>query len=82
MLKEELKKLFESVRAGELPVEEALRRMEAWPFGDLGFARVDHQRAVRCGFPEVIFCPGKTPDECASIAAEITGKGQPLLATG
>jgi NCAIR mutase (PurE)-related protein len=81
LLKNDLKKLFESVRAGEIPVEEALRRMEAWPFGDLGFARVDHQRAVRCGFPEVVFCPGKTPEACASIASEIMARGHPLLAT-
>jgi NCAIR mutase (PurE)-related protein len=78
---EDLKKLLASVQTGELTTEEAMKRLKSWPFGDLGFARVDHQRALRCGFPEVIFCPGKTPLQCGSIAEEILSMGHDLLAT-
>ncbi|MHC5037421.1 MAG: nickel pincer cofactor biosynthesis protein LarB [Planctomycetota bacterium] len=78
---EELKRLLERVKDGTVPVEEALQSLEVLPFADLGFARVDHHRALRCGFPEVIFCAGKSPEEAASIAAEILSAGQPLLAT-
>jgi NCAIR mutase (PurE)-related protein len=81
MLPDELKKILEAVQKGGIGVEEALEKMKAWPWGDLGFARVDHHRAVRCGFPEVIFCQGKTPGQAAAIASEIVGKGHPLLAT-
>lgn len=51
------------------------------PFEDLGFARVDHHRALRCGFPEVIFCTGKTAEQVASIAERIVASGNDLLAT-
>jgi NCAIR mutase (PurE)-related protein len=51
------------------------------PFEDLGFARVDHHRPIRQGFPEVILGLGKTPDQIAAIAARIVERGQPLLIT-
>ncbi len=51
------------------------------PFEDLGFARVDHHRAIRTGFPEVIFGMGKTPAQIATIAARIAARGQTLLVT-
>jgi NCAIR mutase (PurE)-related protein len=58
-----------------------LEALRARPFEDLGFARVDHHRAIRQGFPEVILGIGKTPAQIAAIAAEIVGRGSPLLVT-
>ena len=58
-----------------------LDQLRAQPFEDLGFARVDHHRAVRQGFPEVILGLGKTPGQIAAIAGRIAGHGAPLLVT-
>jgi hypothetical protein len=77
----DLEALLEAVRDGRTPVGEAARRLASWPCADLGFARVDLQRAARCGFPEVVFCPGKTPEDVAAIAERILEAGHDLLAT-
>ena len=81
MNKESLEDLLGQVRDGTMPVEEALETLAELPFTDLGFARVDNHRALRCGFPEVIFCPGKRPEEIAAIAARLIESGGRLLAT-
>ncbi|MCY3555976.1 MAG: nickel pincer cofactor biosynthesis protein LarB [Gemmatimonadetes bacterium] len=81
MNESQIKSLLEQVRSGELPVDEASTRLRSMPFEDLGFARVDHHRALRCGFPEVIFCTGKTAEQVASIAERIVASGNDLLAT-
>lgn len=81
----ELLSLLESVGGGGTPAREAHARLLALlrdrPFEDLGFARVDHHRAIRQGFPEVILGLGKTPDQIAGIAARIVERGDPLLVT-
>src|SRR6266851_9337647 len=73
------------VARGELDVDTArdqlIETFRARPFEDLGFARVDHHRALRQGFPEVILGLGKTPAQIAAIAAEIVGRGSTLLVT-
>ena len=51
------------------------------PFEDLGFAKLDHHRSIRQGFPEVILGIGKTPDQIATIAGQIVSRGHPLLVT-
>jgi|SRR5581483_10903813 len=61
--------------------ERLLEALRARPFEDLGFARVDHHRALRQGFPEVVLGLGKTPAQIAAIAAEIVGRGSTLLVT-
>jgi len=79
-----LRELFEAVRDGRLdPAEAEARalRIQGDPFEDLGFARVDHHRAIRQGFPEVIFGPGKTPDQIARISRAIVDRGHSLLVT-
>jgi hypothetical protein len=80
-----LKALLEEVAAGRLSTPEAERvlldALRAQPFEDLGFARVDHHRALRQGFPEVVLGLGKTPAQIAAIAAEIVGRGSTLLVT-
>ena len=62
-------------------LELLLRALRNRPFEDLGFARVDHHRAFRQGFPEVVLGLGKTPSQIAAIAAEIVGRGSTLLVT-
>ena len=61
--------------------EQLIEAFRARPFEDLGFARVDHHRAVRQGFPEVVLGLGKTPAQIAAIAAEIVSRGSTLLVT-
>jgi NCAIR mutase (PurE)-related protein len=67
MNQSELLKLLESVKSGEFAPERALERLKHLPFEDLGFAKVDHHRALRQGFAEVIFGKGKTPQQVAEI---------------
>ncbi|SHF50087.1 hypothetical protein SAMN02745133_02816 [Desulforamulus putei DSM 12395] len=64
---EELRKLLEGVRAGQVPVDQALEQLKRLPYDDLGYAKVDHHRHLRKGFPEVIYCQGKTVDQVAQI---------------
>ena len=68
MTSDALKKLFEQVKRGKLSPDEAVQRLRHLPFEDLGFANVDHHRALRVGMPEVIFGPGKTPQQFAEIS--------------
>jgi NCAIR mutase (PurE)-related protein len=63
----ELLKLLDSVKAGELVPAKAIERLKHMPFEDLGFAKVDHHRALRQGFAEVVFGKGKTPQQVAEI---------------
>src|SRR5437762_1226669 len=81
----QLHDLLEQVARGELDTNTARQQlvdvMRARPFEDLGFARVDHHRSFRQGFPEVILGLGKTPAQIASIAAEIASRGSTLLIT-
>jgi len=81
----ELHDLLGRLQRGEVPVEavhaDLIARFRAQPFEDLGFARVDHHRAARKGFPEVIFGQGKTPAQVAAIAGRIAANGQTLLVT-
>ncbi|MGC4085682.1 MAG: nickel pincer cofactor biosynthesis protein LarB [Vicinamibacterales bacterium] len=81
----QLKALLDQVAAGALDTDTAerqlLQALRDRPFEDLGFARVDHHRSLRQGFPEVILGLGKTPSQIAAIAAEIVGRGSTLLVT-
>ena len=81
MTPERIRKMLERVSRGEVGVENALGQLARLPFEDLGFARVDHHRALRQGFPEVIFCQGKTPDQVVAISQKIVDTGASLLAT-
>src|SRR5512147_2572709 len=76
-----LKDLLENVRAGTLSADDALEQLKALPFEDLGFAKVDHHRALRRGFPEAIFGAGKTPEQIDAIVGRIAGRGQRVLVT-
>ncbi|HVY45311.1 MAG TPA: nickel pincer cofactor biosynthesis protein LarB [Minicystis sp.] len=76
-----LRELLERVRAGDVPVAEAMKDLESLPFRDLGFATVDHHRALRQGVPEVIFGEKKTAEQIALIAEEIAKRGHGVLVT-
>ena len=76
-----LRALLDAVASGDTSIDEALRRLEASPFEDLGFARVDHHRAIRDGLPEVVLALGKTPAQVATIAVSIVTRSDRLLVT-
>jgi NCAIR mutase (PurE)-related protein len=78
---ESLRALLERVREGQVSPEQALERLRSLPFEDLGFAKVDHHRALRRGFPETVFGAGKSPDQVRAIVESITGRGQSALVT-
>ena len=78
---ERLKKLLRDFKTGKVEVERVLESLCELPYEDLGFAAVDHHRSVRQGFPEVIFCEGKTRAQIVAIAKGLLKKGGPLLAT-
>ena len=71
MTAEQLTELLEQVRTGKVDVPAAVKRMRHLPFEDLGFAKIDHHRALRHGMPEVIFAQGKTPEQVVSIATHL-----------
>jgi NCAIR mutase (PurE)-related protein len=78
-----LRRLLQQVRSGDCSVDDALVQLRTGGAAakDLGFATVDHDRARRCGFPEVVYCQGKTPADAASIAAEILTRADRVLLT-
>jgi NCAIR mutase (PurE)-related protein len=78
---EQIKKLLEQVKNGELQINEAVERLRHLPFEDLGFACIDHHRQIRRGFPEVIYCPGKTAEQITGIFESLAAKGNNVLAT-
>ncbi|MCW5969487.1 MAG: nickel pincer cofactor biosynthesis protein LarB [Blastocatellales bacterium] len=79
--KDRLRELLFKVRSGEVPPDDALERLRHLPFEDLGYARIDHHRALRQGFPEVIFGQGKTPEQIAGIAERLLDRAPNLLIT-
>jgi len=76
-----LRRLLAQVKSGALSPRAAEERLKTLPFEDLGFAKVDHHRALRRGFPEAIFGAGKTPEQIAAIVGAIVGRGQSVLVT-
>ncbi len=78
---EQLRTLLEQVREGAVDVDAALERVRHMPFEDLGFAKVDHHRALRHGIPEVVFALGKTPEQVVAIAARLLDNAPNVLIT-
>jgi pyridinium-3,5-biscarboxylic acid mononucleotide synthase len=77
-----LRQLLADVADGSCSPDDAARRLRRLPYADLGFARVDHHRALRQGIPETVYGPGKTPDQCAAIVVELLAEGEgPVLLT-
>lgn len=73
--------MLAAVQGGKLEIEEAIERLQFLPYENLQFARVDHHRHLRRGFPEVIYCPGKTVEQIATIFKRLASTGDTVLAT-
>ncbi|MGI8989201.1 MAG: nickel pincer cofactor biosynthesis protein LarB [Bryobacteraceae bacterium] len=78
---EQLRSLLEQVREGALDVDAAFERVRHMPFEDLGFAKLDHHRALRHGIPEVVFALGKTAEQVVAIAGRLLEKAPNVLIT-
>src|SRR2546427_8663861 len=76
-----LKRLLRNLQAGTVGLAAAVERLRTLPYEDLGFASIDHHRSLRQGFPEVIFCEGKTSAQICAIAKALLKHHRPLLAT-
>ena len=81
MTPERLRRLLEEVSSGVTSVDSAVGRLRALPVEDLGFACLDTHRALRRGFPEVIYSPGKTPEQLVVLFRKMIPHGDPVLAT-
>jgi NCAIR mutase (PurE)-related protein len=81
MTEDRIRALLESVRNGATDVDAALERLRNLPFEDLGFAKVDHHRALRHGMPEVVFAQGKTPAQVTEIACHLLTQAPNVLIT-
>jgi len=81
MNNEQLQQLLTEVKDGGVTIDEAVEKLRHLPFEDLGFAHIDHHRHIRCGFPEVIYCPGKTTQQIVEIFVRLAAKGNNVLAT-
>ena len=81
MTENEIRKMLEQVRRGKLAPAAALERLRRLPFEDLGFAKIDHHRSLRQGYAEVIFAPGKRPEQVASIVRRMTKNRHNVLIT-
>jgi len=81
MNEETIRQLLEDIRGGRLNTDEAISRLRHLPFEPLGFAHIDHHRAVRCGFPEVVYCEGKTTKQVLKIIHGLVEHGGNVLAT-
>lgn len=76
-----LEDLLKKVKSGKTTLNEAIAQLKSLPFEDLGYARIDHHRSLRKGFPEVIWGEGKTSGQILSIMKELKRKGQNILIT-
>lgn len=81
MDRDQLRALLAEVREGAVGLDAAMERLRHMPFEDLGFAKVDHHRALRHGIPEVIFGKGKTPDQTSAIVSSLLARAQNVLVT-
>ncbi|HBT46504.1 MAG TPA: nickel pincer cofactor biosynthesis protein LarB [Peptococcaceae bacterium] len=81
MTEGQLRELLAGLQEGRVTLEEAVEKIRSLPYEDLGFAKVDHHRALRNGFPEVIFGQGKTLEQIVAIACRLAGAGATVLVT-
>lgn len=79
--KDSLRQLLENVKSGQIDIDSALNELKKLPFEDLGFAKVDHHRNLRNGYPEVIYCQGKTVEQIKAIVQKLMEKDNNILAT-
>lgn len=81
MTEDQIRKILEEFKSGALSPDDALHRLRALPFEDLGFANIDHHRSLRQGFPEVIFGSGKSVDQVAKIVESMYKHDHNILVT-
>jgi NCAIR mutase (PurE)-related protein len=81
MEKERIIKLLSALRSGKISVEESFEKLKHLPYEDLGFAKIDHHRAIRTGMPEVVFCQGKTITQIIAIFRSLSEKNKSMLMT-
>src|SRR5512133_2019531 len=77
----EVEKLLTEVKNGETSVEKALETLRNFPYTDLGFARIDHHRELRTGYPEIIYCAGKTIDQVSDIFRIMSSRESNVIGT-
>lgn len=78
---EKLRRLLEDVKSGAVPVDDALADLRTLPYHDIGFAKLDMHRGIRVGFPEVVFCQGKTCEQSVEIVKRLSEQNSKVLAT-
>lgn len=81
MNEQRLRQLLLDVQNGKVPVDEAFQSLKIMPYEDLDFAKLDHHRAVRDNFPEVIYCAGKNPEQLVAIFAQLSRQHDNLIGT-
>jgi len=81
MNKEEITKLLEQYKSGQIEKNDILEKLKHFPYDDIGFAKIDNQRQLRKGFPEVIFCQGKSTEQIEKICKRIKETGGRIIAT-
>jgi pyridinium-3,5-biscarboxylic acid mononucleotide synthase len=81
MLPDDIRKLLEEVQTGKLTADDAYEQLKELPYKDLGFAKIDNHRQLRTGYPEVVFCQGKTVDQVRHILSFMKTHGNNILAT-
>lgn len=81
MTENQILELLKNVKEGNLELGQAVDQLKQLPFEDLGYAKVDHHREIRTGYPEVIFCPGKTNDQIRGIVERLLAKGTNIMAS-
>ena len=81
MDREKIKKLLENVRDGKIKIADALIILKTLPYEDLGFAKIDTHRDLRKGFPEVIYCKGKTLEQITKIVEKLSAENEFVMAT-
>ncbi len=81
MTRRELEKLLKEVKNSKISIEEALEVLKNFPYTDLGFAKIDHHRELRTGYPEIIYCAGKSVEQVAEIFSIMSSREKNILGT-
>jgi NCAIR mutase (PurE)-related protein len=77
----ELQEILNDLRNGKLTIDETMEKLRDFPYSDLGFARIDHHREFRTGYPEIVYCSGKTPEQVEGIFHAMEGHGNNIIGT-
>lgn len=81
MKKEKLEGILKNVQSGKISLDAALEELKHFPYQDLGYAKIDHQRELRTGYPEIVYCEGKTIEQICGIFSHILSKGDNIIGT-